>query len=82
MAKFLRLTNFLLNANNINKISIMPNKYCIHFIGRQNDGFLWIVGGFGLGSVASSIEEVVVCETQHSDDYKIVTEWIKKMGNI
>jgi hypothetical protein len=76
MSKFLKLTNFILNANNICKISIFPNKYVIHLAYKKVDGFLWIIGGFGLGNISSCPQEIEVCEINHGTDYKIVTEWI------
>jgi len=78
MSKFLKLTNFLLNTNDIHKIVIRPNKYYIHIVGKKIDGFNWGVGGFVLGSISSYTSEVEVCETKHSTDYKIVTDWIDK----
>ncbi len=76
MSKFLKLTNFVLNSNDIHKIVITPNKYCIHVAGKQLNGFLWIIGGFGFGSATSHTSEIHVCEKEHSTDYKIVTDWI------
>ena len=78
MSKFLKLTNFLLNTNDIHKIVIQPNKYYIHIVGKKIDGFTWGVGGFGLGNISSYTSEIEVCETNHSIDYKIVTDWIDK----
>ena len=76
MSKFIKLTNFLLNANDIHKIVIQPNKYYIHIVGKKIDGFTWGVGGFGLGNISSYTSEIEVCKTNHSIDYKIVTDWI------
>jgi hypothetical protein len=76
MSKFLKLTNFLLNTNDIHKIVIQPNKYYIHIVGKKIDGFTWGVGGFGLGNISSYTSEIEVCKTNHSIDYKIVTDWI------
>jgi hypothetical protein len=78
MSKFLKLTNFLLNTNDIYKISILPNKYHIYIAGKKIDGFLWIVGGFGLGNISSFTSEIEVCEKAHLTDYKIVSDWIDK----
>ena len=79
MTKFLKLTNFILNANDIYKITIKPNKYFIHLSYKKMDGFLWSVGGFGLGNFSSFTEDFEVCEIKHSTDYKLVTEWINKI---
>ena len=78
MAKFIKLTNFILNTNDINKILIKPNKYIIHIMGKKTDGFLWLLGGFGIGSFSSYYSEIEVCEIKHSIDYKIVSEWISQ----
>ena len=79
MSKFLKLTNFLLNTNDIHKIVIQSNKYCIHIVSKQIDGFIWGVGGgFGIGNIYSYTSEIKVCKTNNSNDYKIVTDWIDK----
>jgi hypothetical protein len=78
MVNFLRLTNFVLNASTIQKIVIKPNKYHIYIVGKQINGFNWLIGGFGLGNISSHTEEIEVCEKEHSLDYQIVSEWIHK----
>jgi len=78
MSKFLKLTNFLLNTNDIHRIVIHPNKYCIHIASKKIDGFIWGICGFSLGNISSYTSEIEVCETNHSTDYKIVTDWIDK----
>jgi len=78
MSKFIKLTGFLLNTNDIHKIVIQPNKYVIYVVGKKMDGFNWGVGGFGLGSISSHSCEIEVCETEHEVDYKIVSEFIDK----
>jgi hypothetical protein len=77
MSKFLRLTNFLFNTNDIHKIVIKPNKYYIHIVSKNIYGFYWGIGYFGLGNISSCTSEIEVCETNHSTDYKIVTDWIQ-----
>jgi hypothetical protein len=42
------------------------------------NGFSWSVGVFGLGHISSHTSEIEVCETTHSSDYKIVSDWIDK----
>jgi len=74
MSKFLKLTNFLLNTNDIHKIVIQPAKYSIHI--KRMDGLNWSIGGFGLGYISSHTSEIEVCETKHFIDYKIVSDWI------
>ena len=78
MSKFLKLTNFLLNINDIHKILITPNKYYIQIVGKKLDGFSWNFCGFGIGDISSHTSVIEVCETKHSTDYKIVSDWIQK----
>jgi hypothetical protein len=78
MSKFIKLTNFLLNTNDIHKIVIQPNKYYIHIVSKKIDGFNWDIGSFGLGNISSYTSEIEVCETKNPNDYKIVTGWISK----
>ena len=78
MSRFLRLTNYIYNTNDIHKIIIYPNKYHIYIISKKIDGFNWGIGWFGLGNISSCTTEIEVCETNHSTDYKIVKDWINK----
>jgi hypothetical protein len=78
MSNSIKLTKVILNANDIHKIVIQPNKYYIHIVSKKMDGFYWGIGGFGLGNISSYTYEVEVCETNDPIDYKIVTDWIDK----
>lgn len=78
MSKFLRLTNFILNSNDINRIVINPNKYHIFFTSEKNNGFGLCFYGFGFGGISSNVNELEICETNHPNDYKMVTDWINK----
>jgi hypothetical protein len=78
MSKFIKLTNFLLNTNDIHKIVIQSNKYYIHIASKKIDGSNWNIGWFGLGNISSYTSQIEVCETKHSIDYKIVSDWISK----
>ena len=53
MTKFLKLTNFVLNTNDIHKIVIQPNKYLFHIMSKKMDGFSWGIGLFSLGNISS-----------------------------
>ena len=57
---------------------MQPNKYYIHIVSKKMNGFSWCVGVFGLGHISSHTSEIEVCETTHSSDYKIVSDWIDK----
>ena len=76
MSKFIRLKNFIINTNYIQSIVINPNKYNIHLMSNKFDGSIWCVPGFGTGTIYSYNYEIEVCETKHSSDYKIVSDWI------
>lgn len=78
MSKFLKLTNQLLNTNDIHKIVILPNKYYIHIASKKINGFNFGFGGANYGIISSYTSEIEVCETKHSTDYKIVSDWISK----
>jgi len=78
MTRFLKLTNMILNTNNIHKILIEPNKYYIRVMTKKNDGFLWLIAGSGVGGISSFYEEIEVCQTKHAIDYKIVSDWIAR----
>ena len=80
MTKFIKLTNMLLNTNHINKIYINPNKYVIYLMTNKLDGISWSITGSGMGYISSREDsEIEVCETKHSTDYKIVSDWIDKI---
>ncbi len=72
MSKFLKLSNFLVNTNDIHKIVIKPNKYIIHITSKKIFGFI-------PGFISSYTSEVEVCEKKHSNDYKIISDWISKI---
>lgn len=79
MSRFIKLTKILVNINNITSISIQPNKYLIHLAKNNNDGFGMFILGSGLWNSSSTNYQIEVCETEHQDDYKIVSEWIKNI---
>jgi hypothetical protein len=76
MSKFIKLTNLIININSIHLIVIKPNKYYIHILSNKFDGSNWSIYGFGTGTITSHNNEIEVCETKHSNDYKIVSDWI------
>ena len=76
MSKFIKLTNLIININYIHSIGIKPNKYYIYVMSNKFDGSKWSVAGFGIGTISSYNSEIEVCESKHSNDYKIVSNWI------
>ena len=79
MSRFLKLTNMIINTNDIHKILIYPNKYDIYIVSKKIDGFSWSCNIFGFGNISTHESQIQVCETKHSTDYKIVSEWISKI---
>ena len=79
MSRFLKLTNVVLNTNQIHKILIQPNKYYI--MTKKMDGFDFKIAGSGYGSISSNDRcEINVCEKENPTDYKIISDWISKIN--
>ena len=80
MSRFLRLTNFLININQIRKIEMPPGAYKIHLIPTEISGFMLL----GSGNFQSSAECYTVSEKDHEPDYKLVSDWIlaEKTNNV
>ena len=72
-SRFLRLTNFLVNVNQIRRIEIHPGAYKIHLIPSQLGGITLVGSGF----FQSSAETYTVSEKDNINDYKLVSEWIQ-----
>lgn len=79
MSKFIKFTNYILNINSIHAIVIEPKKYIIRIISKKIDGVSWNAFGFGVGNISSYSSEIEVCETKHSIDYKILSDWINNI---
>ena len=78
MSRFLKLTKFLFNTADILQIVIEPNKYFIHLRASNFSGNMWQFGIMGFGAISTDNQVIEVCETKHSTDYKIVSEWINQ----
>ena len=76
-SRFLRLTHFLLNVNQIRRIDINPGVYRIHLIPTELSGFTLV----GSGTFQSSAETYTVIEKDNIIDYKLIDEWIKNNEN-
>ena len=76
-SRFLRLTHFLLNVNQIRRIDINPGVYKIHLIPTELSGFTLV----GSGTFQSSAESYTATEKDHISDYKIITDWINNNEN-
>lgn len=77
MTRFLRLTNMLLNVNQIRLIEITPDKYKIRMISHTFGGYFI----FGSGGFDSYNHDFDCCKKQHSTDYKIISEWLEQEEN-
>jgi len=76
-SRFLRLTSFLINVNQIRRIDINPGAYKMHLIPSEFSGFTLV----GSGSFQSSAETYTATEKDHSTDYKIISDWINNNEN-
>jgi hypothetical protein len=80
MSRFLKLTNFLINVNQIRRIDMPPGAYKIYLMPCEYTGFHFM----GSGYITSAAESYTVSEKDHILDYKIVTDWIlcEKNNNV
>jgi hypothetical protein len=76
MSKFIKLTNLIINTNNIHAIIRKPDKFTIQIVSKSFDGFSWSIAGFGWGNISSFTSDIEVYKNEHSIDYKIVSDWI------
>ncbi len=79
MSKFLRLTHYLFNTNDIHKIIIYENKYIIHIVSKQINGSNFGIGGITSGKFSTEMCEIEICSEKHTTDYNLVTNWINKI---
>lgn len=77
MSRFLRLTNMLLNVNQIRLIEISPDKYTIRMNSHHINGIVL----FGSGWFDSYNHNFDCCKKEHSTDYKIISDWLEKEEN-
>ena len=73
MSRFLKLTNFLINVNQIRRIDMPLGVYKIHLMPCEYSGLHFM----GSGYITSAAESYTVTEKDHILDYKIVTDWIQ-----
>ena len=76
-SRFLRLTNFLVNVNQIRRIEIHPGAYKIHLIHDDLKGVTFM----GTGYFTSQSESYTATEKDHITDYKIIADWINNNEN-
>ena len=76
-SRFLRLTNFLVNVNEIRRIDMLPGSYKIHLMPNDVKGLTLM----GTGFFTSQSESYTATEKDNTIDYKIIDEWIKNIEN-
>ena len=76
-SRFLRITNFLINVNQIRRIDINPGAYKIHLIPSELSGFTLV----GTGSFQSSAETYTATEKDNIIDYKLISDWLENEKN-
>ena len=72
---FIKLTSLIINTKYINKILISSNKYYIYLANNKISGNMILYSS----TVPTDEEEIQICSIKDPQDYKIVSEWIKKM---
>ena len=78
MSKFIKLTNILLNINDIHKIIIQPAKYEIYIINKKIDSYAFLIYGSGFFDFKSNDTKIDVCKMENPSDYKIISDWIDR----
>jgi hypothetical protein len=76
-SRFLRLTSFLLNVNQIRRIDINPGVYKIHLIPNEIKGLTIM----GTGYFTSETESYTATEKDNIIDYKLISDWIENDKN-
>ena len=76
-SRFLRLTCFLINVNQIRRIDINPGVYKIHLIPSEISGFTVV----GSGTFQSSTETYTTTEKDNIIDYKLISDWLENEKN-
>jgi hypothetical protein len=75
MTNFIKFSSILINTSKIKAIEMTNNKYIITLSTNILDGFMLFTSGY----FKSINDKVEICEKQHPDDYKILTDWINKI---
>jgi len=78
MSRFLKLTNIILNINEIQQIIIETNRYTIYMVSRKiTGGGVMILGSGGIDFKHES-DSFVVNENTNPVNYKKVSDWINE----
>ena len=76
MTKFIKLAYRLINPRYIHKIYIYNNSYSISMHKETINGYNWSCFGYGVGTINSTNETLIICAVENPSDYKVVSEWI------
>jgi hypothetical protein len=74
MVNFIRLSSVIINTVKISKIEIQENKYCIHLMNSNIDGFFLFSSGF----IHTQNDKIEVCKIEQPTDYNSLTDWINR----
>jgi len=77
MSKFLRLSYDLINTRHITMINMYKGEYHIK-IGKSVENSIQGFTMFGTGIFTRDNTTIIIKEKEHPENYKIVTDWIKK----
>ena len=77
MAKFIKLTNLIINTKKIITIDILPTKYNIIMSTQHFYGAL-ILGSGEMQTISNKLE---ICKNKHPTDYQTIEIWIKQIKN-
>ena len=77
MSKFLRLAHDLINTRYITMINIYKGEYHIK-IGKSVSSSLQGSMIMVSGAISRDNTNIIIKEKEHPENYKIVTDWIKK----
>ena len=77
MSKFLKLTNYLINTRYITMICMYKGEYHIK-IGKSVSSSIQGFTILGSGTILRDNTNIIIKEKEHPENYKIVTDWIKK----
>jgi len=78
MSRFLKLTNIILNTNEIQKIIIETNRYTIYMVSRKITGSGVMIVGSGCIDFKHESDSFVVNENTNPVNYKKVSDWINE----
>jgi len=76
MSNFIKFRSVVLNASKIKTIEMKNNIYYVTLTTNTLDGFMLFTNGY-FNSINDKFE---ICEKNHPEDYKILSDWINKIN--